>query len=146
MAALFQVLTYHSWSSPYVGFDVLTAVVMKSTIFLDITPCSPLKVNRRFAGTYRLHLQGRGISRERNQHERRWQAEPASTLISCSAYSSTLKMEAICSSETSVDFQQTTRRYFPKDSTLHLPHTSQCHVTFTVETASLSNRIIFLSN
>jgi hypothetical protein len=30
----------------------------------------------------------------------------------------TLKMEAIYSSETSVDFQQTTRRYIPEDSTL----------------------------
>jgi hypothetical protein len=28
-----------------VGFEVLTAVVMKSTIFWDITPCSPLRVN-----------------------------------------------------------------------------------------------------
>jgi hypothetical protein len=28
-------------------------------------------------------------------------------------------MEAICSSETSVDFQRTTRRYIPEDSTLH---------------------------
>jgi hypothetical protein len=27
-------------------------------IFLDITPCSPLKVNRRFGGSRRLHLQG----------------------------------------------------------------------------------------
>jgi hypothetical protein len=40
------------------------------------------------------------------------------TLISCSAYS-TLKMEEICSSETSVDFQRTTRRYIPEDGTLH---------------------------
>jgi hypothetical protein len=30
-----------------------------------------------------------------------------------------LKMEAICSSETSVDLQRTTRRYIPDDSTLH---------------------------
>jgi hypothetical protein len=37
-----------------VGFEVLTAVVMKSTIFWVITPCSPVKVNRRFGGTYRL--------------------------------------------------------------------------------------------
>jgi hypothetical protein len=43
----------------------------------------------------------------------------AFTLVSCSAYSSTLKMEAMCSSETSVDFQRTTRRYIPEDSTLH---------------------------
>jgi hypothetical protein len=28
-----------------VGFEVLTVVVTKSTIFWDITPCSPLKVN-----------------------------------------------------------------------------------------------------
>jgi hypothetical protein len=28
-----------------VGFEVLTAVVMKNTILWDITPCSPLKVN-----------------------------------------------------------------------------------------------------
>jgi hypothetical protein len=43
---------------------------------------------------------------------------PASTLVSCSAYS-TLKMEAICSSETLVDFQRTTQRYVPEGITLH---------------------------
>jgi hypothetical protein len=59
----------------YVGFEVLTAVVMKSSIFWDITPCSLLKVNRGFGGTYRHHLQGRRISLARNQRERRWQAE-----------------------------------------------------------------------
>jgi hypothetical protein len=32
-------------------------------------PCSPLKVNRRFGGTYRLHLQGRTISQARIQSE-----------------------------------------------------------------------------
>jgi hypothetical protein len=31
-----------------VGFEVLTVVVMKSTIFWDIMPRSPLKVNWRF--------------------------------------------------------------------------------------------------
>jgi hypothetical protein len=31
--------------------------------------------------------------------------QPVSTLVSCLAYSSTLKIEATCSSETSVDFQ-----------------------------------------
>jgi hypothetical protein len=34
-----------------------------------------------------------------------WQ--PAFTLVCCSVYFSTMKMEAICSSETSIDFQQT---------------------------------------
>jgi hypothetical protein len=67
-----------------VGVEVLTAV--------DMTPCSPLKVNRRFGGTRRLHLEGLRTSRARNQREHRWQS-----------------LEAICSSETSVDFQRTTR-------------------------------------
>jgi hypothetical protein len=42
----------------YVGFEVLTAVVMNSIIFRDMTPCSPLSFNRRFGGTHRLHLNG----------------------------------------------------------------------------------------
>jgi hypothetical protein len=61
-----------------VGFEVLTAVVMKSTVFWDITP--------------------------------------AFMLVSCPSYSSTLKMEAICSSKKLVDFQQTTWRYIAEDS------------------------------
>jgi hypothetical protein len=36
-------------------------------------------------------------------------------LLGCLTYSSTLKMVETCSSETSVDFQRTTRRYIPKD-------------------------------
>jgi hypothetical protein len=39
--------------------------------------------------------------------------------FSCLAYSSTLKMEATRSSETSVDFYRTTWRYIPEDRTLH---------------------------
>jgi hypothetical protein len=49
-----------------------------------------------------------------------WDWPPAFTLVSCSAYSSTLKMETICSSETPVDFQRTTRRYIPEDGTQHI--------------------------
>jgi hypothetical protein len=64
-----------------VRFEVLTAMVMKSTIFWDTTPCSRALLPTAFR------------------------------LVFCSAYSSALKMEAICSSETSVDFQRTTRRY-----------------------------------
>jgi hypothetical protein len=42
-----------------IGFEVLTAAVMKRTIFWDIMPCSPLSVNRRFGGTCSLRLQGK---------------------------------------------------------------------------------------
>jgi hypothetical protein len=52
-----------------VGFEVLPAVVMNSSFFWDITLSSLLKVNQRFGGTCRLHLQGQGIGRSRNQRE-----------------------------------------------------------------------------
>jgi hypothetical protein len=51
-----------STARKYVRFEVLTAVVMKISIFWDITSTSPFKVNRYFGGTCRLHLQGRRIS------------------------------------------------------------------------------------
>jgi hypothetical protein len=35
-----------------VTFEVLTAVVMKSSIFWDITPCSLLEINRGFGGKF----------------------------------------------------------------------------------------------
>jgi hypothetical protein len=44
-------------------------IYMKSFIFWNITPCIPLKVNRRFGGTCRFHLQDRRICQTRNQHE-----------------------------------------------------------------------------
>jgi hypothetical protein len=45
---------------------------------------------------------------------------PASMLVSCLAYSLTLKMEVICSSDTSIDIQWTTWCYIPDESTLHI--------------------------
>jgi hypothetical protein len=95
----------------FVGFEVLTAVVMKSAIFWDITPCTPLSVNRCFEGTYHLHLQG---------WENWFSKKPAwKQVASCWTFF-TLKMEAICSSETSVDTQRTTRRYISEDGTLQV--------------------------
>jgi hypothetical protein len=43
---------------------------MKNAVFWDVVPCRYC-VNRRFGGTYRLHLQGRKI-RERGTSVRRW--------------------------------------------------------------------------
>jgi hypothetical protein len=45
---------------------------------------------------------------------------PAFTPVSCLAYFFTLKLEAICSSETLVDFQWATWHYIPEDSTVKL--------------------------
>jgi hypothetical protein len=41
-------------------------------------------------------------------------------LVPCLARSSTLKKEAVCSSETLVDFKWATRHYIPGDLTLRL--------------------------
>jgi hypothetical protein len=49
----------HSW------LEDLTPVA----VFWDITSYDPVKVSRRFEGTYRLHLQGRRVSQARNPHE-----------------------------------------------------------------------------
>jgi hypothetical protein len=48
-------------------------VAIKSTIFWDITPCSPLSVNRRFGGTYRIHFQGRKNKLSKKPAISRWQ-------------------------------------------------------------------------
>jgi hypothetical protein len=81
-------------------------------IFWDITPCSPLKINRRFRKNISPPSSG---SKNKSSKISASKLAPAFTLVSCSA--STLKTEAICSSETSVNFQRTTWHYIP--STLH---------------------------
>jgi hypothetical protein len=47
-----------------------TSVIQKSSDFWNtIMPCSPVKVNKRSGGKYRLHLQGRRLSEARNRNE-----------------------------------------------------------------------------
>jgi hypothetical protein len=95
----------------FVRFEVFTAMVMKSIIFWDVTPYSLLRCNRRFGGTYHLHPEGR-----RNNL---FCLSPAYLLVIAGIIPSNLKMEAICSSETSVATQQTTRHHIPEDDTFH---------------------------
>jgi hypothetical protein len=51
-----------SYRGPNTGYPKVSR-----NFFWNIMRCSLLKVNRRFGGTYRLHLQGRKISWARNQ-------------------------------------------------------------------------------
>jgi hypothetical protein len=90
---------------------------MKSSVFRDITPCSPQKMTPGFERKCHLHLHGRKINLAINQHE----AGNKLCFMSVSflAYYSTLTMEVICSSETSVDFQRTTWSYIQEYSILH---------------------------
>jgi hypothetical protein len=75
--------------------------IVKNAVFWDVAPRRSC-VNRRFGGTYRLHLQGRKI-RERGTSVGRWLH---------------LKMEAMRSSETSVH-TRSTWRHIPEDGILH---------------------------
>jgi hypothetical protein len=69
---------------------------LNTPIFWDITPCSPLKVNRRFGGTCRLNIQGERIIQTRNQYK-------------LGRKQSKLKMEVTFSYESPVCFQRTKR-------------------------------------
>jgi hypothetical protein len=74
----------YKWSIPpffkhliySVGFEDLTVVVIKSSAFWDITPCSLLKVNQRFRGTCRPPSSG-----SKNKPSTRNQREAASYVI-----------------------------------------------------------------
>jgi hypothetical protein len=90
---------------------VLTAVVMKSSVFRHITVCNPLKVDRRFGGTCRLQL---FMVEEKAKKKPAWIRQQAKL-----GRFYTSKMEAIYSSEMSVEFEVTTWRYNPKYITLH---------------------------
>jgi hypothetical protein len=72
-------------------------LLVKSNIFWNKTPCSPLKINRRFGGTYRLLLQGRRVSRQETS----------------------VKARGKKNKQTSVHFQLNTRRYIADDNTLY---------------------------
>jgi hypothetical protein len=71
-----------------VGFQVLKAIAMKNSVFRIVTPNSPLKMYWHLVGTCRMFLQ----------------LATCFTLVSRFVYYSILKMEAIRSSEDSVDF------------------------------------------
>jgi hypothetical protein len=97
---------------PYVKFEILTSVVMKSFIFWYIKPCSPFKEDWRLWGI----------------------------LFPWLAYSSTLKTEATCLSKTTVDFQLTTRRNVPEDRTLQYKPFLFIQFSFTFEPVKLWNQ------
>jgi hypothetical protein len=96
--------------------------ILGSHTAVGLTPRGPLKVNRHFRGTCHLHLQGWRVSQARKQQE-------VVSMCSCLTYSSTVKMEATRSSETSGDFQRTTWRYtcIPDYGTLQfIPNLQMC--------------------
>jgi hypothetical protein len=53
-------------------------------------------------------------------------------LVSCLAFSSTLKMAATCSTKMSVDFHQTAQHYIPEEKTFHTTAVKMSNCTTTV--------------
>jgi hypothetical protein len=89
--------TYHHIYLNNTKFFIFLAVYL----LIPCAPsCSPLKINWRFGGTFRFHIQGQQDV-----------LTSCFMLVSCLAYSLTLKMEEACSCETSADFQRPTQRY-----------------------------------
>jgi hypothetical protein len=69
-----DLVSYSVWTYLFIGTEVLTAMVRKSSVFCDIIPCIPFIDNRIFGGTCRLHLQYRRIGRGRHKRQNRRQA------------------------------------------------------------------------
>jgi hypothetical protein len=88
--------------SSYVGFGVIKAMVIKSNYLLGCTVIQSVESRPTFQ---RLHIQDRRITREQYTSMK-------------SGSKLTLKMYAICSSETSTEFQRTTRCDVPEDRNL----------------------------
>jgi hypothetical protein len=97
---------------------------MKSSVFWDITP---YRIRGSHSGGYEeLYLLGyKAVWPVENQPTFRRNMSPPSSesknkQVSCSAYSSILKMEETCSSEKSDDFQRDTRRHILEDRELFI--------------------------
>jgi hypothetical protein len=90
-----------------------TEFFSKNTIFWDIRLCSQVETGRHSGGADWLHLQGRRTNQASSQQKVEWKQ------ISCLAYFSTLKMEAVCSSKSFIRIYQSTQRYIPEGSTIH---------------------------
>jgi hypothetical protein len=90
---------------------------MKSSCVLGYIACIPFKVSRGFGGTLPPFFRVEVLATQETS-----QALLATCLLLVSGltYSLTLKMETIYSSETSVNFQRTTRNSVPEDIALHL--------------------------
>jgi hypothetical protein len=94
----------------------------KSYIFWDITPCSPVKVNRLFRGPVASIFRVEASDKQENstkQAPSRALFAAWFMLVSCFAYSSTLKVEVICSYEIPVDFHRATWRYISEKGNFH---------------------------
>jgi hypothetical protein len=91
---------------------------MQSAIFWDVIPDGPIEFRRRFGGTYCLHLQSRRVNQATKETGGNRQSSAFFWLVPLLAYYSTLMMQVVRSSETSLNFYRTIRRQTPEYSIL----------------------------
>jgi hypothetical protein len=84
----------------------LCVCVSQLSLLLGCKVYRSVKVNRYFGGIYCVHFQTKRVA-------------TCLMLVYCLVYSSILKMEAVRSSETSLEFYRTTQRYNKEYHTLH---------------------------
>jgi hypothetical protein len=101
-------------TSTTLAFEIISAVDIKTSVFWDITPCCPVKVNdvSEEHVTFIFRVEEEAKEETSMKHSASY-----ACFVLCSSFdhSFTLKVEAVCSSETSIDFHRTTRRYIPED-------------------------------
>jgi hypothetical protein len=124
-------------SSSYVGYtsrprSALTALFRANTCY----PCVVSDWLTLFSETTNEH--SRSASRFppiscTNPSSRQANALPAFTLVSSVAYSSTMKMEATFSFETSNIFQRTIRRHIPENTTFYCGRSSSMLFEFSFQ-------------
>jgi hypothetical protein len=91
--------------------------ILKVRLFWDMAPCSHIEVDQRFRGVYCLASSGQLII--------------------------TLMIEAVHTSETSVNFNVTRQRYIPEDSKLHTRHRE--YLTFRREFIFFDLHMFYMS-
>jgi hypothetical protein len=100
-----------------VGSDGHAAVTMRTTIIQDVMTCSRIKIHRRFGRTSCHCIWSRKTCQAANEQ----QAKSYFLLVTSFIYLSTLKMDAIRSSEASVSLYRITRRHIVEVSSLLSP-------------------------
>jgi hypothetical protein len=90
-------------------------LLLKNTIFCVVMPGSPTEFHRFLGRIYCLHLHCRRLNQASNQ-KRREQKSAFFSLVSFLAYSSTLMMQVVCSSEKPLNFYRNRRRHTPENS------------------------------
>jgi hypothetical protein len=101
----------HEKNINYIGFEVLTVVVMKASIIWVITPCSALKVNRRFIGKCHLFKDEEKAKKETST---KLLLVASFILVSLQSW----KLTRHVPPKRRLTFQQTTLRYVTKDRRL----------------------------